>query len=140
MEYHPINSISPADGRYYDRTRETSTYFSEFALIKYRVYVEIQYFVALVKLPLDQLKAFPTEKITDIIQIFEQFSTADALRIKEIERTTNHDVKAVEYFLKEKFELIGVESFSEFIHFGLTSQDINNTATGLFSTARCIER
>ncbi|PKP18665.1 MAG: adenylosuccinate lyase, partial [Bacteroidetes bacterium HGW-Bacteroidetes-21] len=128
MEYHPINSISPADGRYYDRTRETSTYFSEFALIKYRVYVEIQYFVALVKLPLDQLKAFPTEKITDIIQIFEQFSTADALRIKEIERTTNHDVKAVEYFLKEKFELIGVESFSEFIHFGLTSQDINNTA------------
>ncbi len=128
MENHPLLNISPVDGRYYDKTSELSRYFSEFALIRNRVFVEIQYFTALVKLDLSGLSSFPKDKLHVLSQINDKFSLEDAIRIKEIEKVTNHDVKAVEYFLKEKFHETGLEKFSEFIHFGLTSQDINNTA------------
>ncbi len=124
-------SISPIDGRYADKTRELNAYFSEYALIRYRVFVEIQYFIALCQYGLPQLAAFEDDKIDDLNAIFERFSLADAEQIKAIERTTNHDVKAVEYFLKEKFDTLDLGSLREFVHFGLTSQDINNTATPL---------
>ncbi|MFN0013258.1 MAG: lyase family protein, partial [Saprospiraceae bacterium] len=124
-------SISPIDGRYADKTRELNPYFSEYALIRYRVFVEIQYFIALCQYGLPQLAAFDDDKIDDLNAIFERFSLADAEQIKGIERTTNHDVKAVEYFLKEKFDALTLGSLREFVHFGLTSQDINNTATPL---------
>ncbi len=134
-----LSAISPIDGRYADKTKELSAYFSEFALIRYRVFVEIQYFIALCNHPLPQLANFSEEKIEALDLVFEQFSLADAERIKEIERTTNHDVKAVEYFLREKFEGLDIPQFKEFIHFGLTSQDVNNTATPL-SIKHAIER
>lgn len=126
-----LNAISPIDGRYQKKTKELADYFSEFALIKYRVFVEIQYFIALCQCPLPQLEAFDLEKVDVLNDIFEDFNLTDALRVKEIESTTNHDVKAVEYFLKEKFDGLGIGQFKEFIHFGLTSQDINNTAIPL---------
>ncbi|MFT5166808.1 MAG: adenylosuccinate lyase [Saprospiraceae bacterium] len=126
-----LTAISPVDGRYQGKTKELSDYFSEFALIKYRVFVEIQYFIALVQHPLPQLVDFQEDMIEKLDDIFEQFSLPDAIIIKNIEKTTNHDVKAVEYFLKQKFEELGISEYKEFIHFGLTSQDINNTATPL---------
>ncbi len=126
-----LTAISPIDGRYADKTRELSAYFSEYALIRYRVFVEIQYFIALCQYGLPQLTAFEDAKIDDLNDIFEHFTVADAEQIKTIERTTNHDVKAVEYFLKRRFDALELGSLREFVHFGLTSQDINNTATPL---------
>ncbi|MDZ7880324.1 MAG: adenylosuccinate lyase [Saprospiraceae bacterium] len=134
-----LTSISPIDGRYAQQTQELAAYFSEFALIRYRVFVEIQYFIALCNYPLPQLADFSEEKIEALDKVFEQFSLADAERIKEIERTTNHDVKAVEYFLREKFDALDIAQYKEFIHFGLTSQDVNNTATPL-SIMHALER
>ncbi|MBK8192065.1 MAG: adenylosuccinate lyase [Lewinellaceae bacterium] len=124
-------AISPVDGRYADKTKELADYFSEYALIRYRVFVEIQYFIALCQYGLPQLSSFEDGKIDDLNGIFENFSMADAEQIKAIERTTNHDVKAVEYFLKERFDALELVELREFVHFGLTSQDINNTATPL---------
>lgn len=124
----PLMAISPIDGRYHNATAELSAYFSEYALIKYRVFVEIEYFIALYQHPLPQLQGFDkslTEKLQDI---YKNFSVEDAESIKLIEKTTNHDVKAVEYFIKKKFDELGLAEHKEFIHFGLTSQDINNTA------------
>jgi adenylosuccinate lyase len=126
-----LTAISPIDGRYARQTQVLSDYFSEYALIKYRVFVEIQYFIALCQLPLPQLSSVPEEKIDALNLIFENFSVENAERIKAIERTTNHDVKAVEYFLKEEFDKLDLQAVREFIHFGLTSQDINNTAVPL---------
>ncbi|MBE50279.1 MAG: adenylosuccinate lyase [Flavobacteriales bacterium] len=123
-----LKSISPVDGRYYKKTKVLRHYFSESALIKYRIHVEIEYFIALCELPLKQLRKFPKNKIKIIRNIYKEFNHEDALKVKEIEKTTNHDVKAVEYFIKEKFEAYNLSDFKEFIHFGLTSQDINNTA------------
>ena len=126
-----LTAISPIDGRYADKTRELSQYFSEFALIRYRVFVEIQYFIALCQYNLPQLAAFEEDKIDDLNAIFENFSLSDAEQIKTFERSTNHDVKAVEYFLKERFDGLELGELREFVHFGLTSQDINNTAIPL---------
>ena len=126
-----LNAVSPIDGRYRGKTKSLSTYFSEEALIKYRVLVEIEYFIALCELPLPQLADVSTTKFDELRNIYKNFSTADALWIKETEKTTNHDVKAVEYFIKDKFEALGLSANKEFIHFGLTSQDINNTAIPL---------
>ncbi|MDX1911219.1 MAG: adenylosuccinate lyase [Saprospiraceae bacterium] len=129
-------AISPIDGRYADKTAALSDYFSEYALIRYRVFVEIQYFIALCQYGLPQLTAFEEDKIDELNAVFERFSLADAEEIKDIERTTNHDVKAVEYFLKKRFDELGLGELREFVHFGLTSQDVNNTATPLlFKTA-----
>lgn len=125
-----LTSINPIDGRYRKQTEALEVYFSEFALIKYRVFVEIEYFIALIDLNLSQLDKKKIDKKT-LQEISNNFSIDDAKRIKEIEQTTNHDVKAVEYFIKEKLELIGYKEISEFVHFGLTSQDINNTAIPL---------
>jgi adenylosuccinate lyase len=126
-----LTAISPIDGRYAGQTRDLSEYFSEYALIRYRVFVEIQYFIALCQYGLPQLASFEEDKIDDLNAVFERFSLADAEQIKAIERTTNHDVKAVEYFLKQRFDGIEIGHLREFVHFGLTSQDINNTAMPL---------
>lgn len=123
-----LTKISPIDGRYANKTQALSEFFSEYALIKYRIWVELQYFVALIKLPLPQLESFPQEKLTDLERIANQFDVAEAEKVKAIERTTNHDVKAVEYYIKEQLDQLGLSNYKEFIHFGLTSQDINNTA------------
>lgn len=123
-----LTKISPIDGRYASKTQELNDFFSEYALIKYRVWVEIQYFIALVKLPLPQLKDFPTDKLPDLERICNQFDAVAAEKVKAIEKITNHDVKAVEYYIKEKLDQLGLDHYKEFIHFGLTSQDINNTA------------
>jgi len=123
-----LTAISPIDGRYASKTIELRKYFSEFALIKYRLKVEIEYFIALCELPLPQLEEFPQEKFDKLRNIYENFDTSGAERIKTIENTTNHDVKAVEYFLRECFDEMEISAYKEFIHFGLTSQDINNTA------------
>ncbi len=131
MEFSQLTAISPIDGRYRAKTEELASYFSEFALLKYRVRIEVEYFIALCELPLPQLKEVKKSLYPDFRKIYESFSIADAQRIKAIEKTTNHDVKAVEYFLKEQFEEMGLGSQKEFIHFGLTSQDINNTAVPL---------
>ena len=128
MSLSQLNAISPIDGRYRNKTEAFGNYFSEEALIKYRVQVEIEYFIALCEIPLPQLKAFDSSKFQELQKIYQDFSTADAIAIKEIEKTTNHDVKAVEYFIKSKFDALGLSEHKEFIHFGLTSQDINNTA------------
>lgn len=133
-----LTAISPIDGRYRKTCAPFADYFSEFALIKYRVLVEIEYFVALTAIPLPQLKDFPQEKLQALRRITSEFSAADAQKIKDTEKITNHDVKAVEYFIKEKFEALGLQKYSEFIHFGLTSQDINNTAVPL-SLKKCCE-
>ena len=126
-----LTAISPIDGRYAAHTKELSAYFSEYALIRYRVFVEIQYFIALCQYGLPQLESFEDDKIDELNGIFENFNLADAEQIKALERTTNHDVKAVEYFLKERFDALDLGDLREFVHFGLTSQDINNTATPL---------
>ncbi|MCL1932305.1 MAG: adenylosuccinate lyase [Candidatus Azobacteroides sp.] len=132
MELSVLTAISPADGRYRDKTDDLSVYFSEYALFKYRTLVEIEYFISLCELPVPQLAAINTpETISILRKIYRSFSLEDASRIKAIEKTTNHDVKAVEYFIKELFDKLHLESFKEFIHFGLTSQDINNTAIPL---------
>jgi adenylosuccinate lyase len=128
---HSLTAITPIDGRYYSKVATLSTYFSEFALIRYRVRVEIEYFIALCELPLPQLADVPATVFPKLRAIYEDFSTDDAVRIKEIEGVTNHDVKAVEYFIKEHFDSMGLSDFKEFIHFGLTSQDINNTSIPL---------
>ncbi len=131
MELSSLTAIAPIDGRYRSKVSNLAPYFSEFGLIHYRVYVEIEYFIALCQLPLPQLKAVNPEIFPQLRSVYENFQLKDAQRIKEIESTTNHDVKAVEYFLKEIFENLGLSAHKEFIHFGLTSQDINNTATPL---------
>ncbi len=126
-----LTAISPIDGRYQNKVNELSDYFSEYALIRYRVLVEVHYFLALAALPLPQLKDFGENDRNELIRLVNQFELAEAERIKHIERETNHDVKAVEYYLKEKFTALSLDRFQEFIHFGLTSQDINNTAIPL---------
>lgn len=131
MNLTQLNAISPIDGRYRNKIDKLANYFSEEALIKYRVRVEIEYFIALCELPLPQLSNFDTSLYSDLRKVYENFTTEDAIKIKDIEKVTNHDVKAVEYFIKEKFDTIGIAEFKEFIHFGLTSQDINNTAIPL---------
>jgi adenylosuccinate lyase len=131
MEFNALTAISPIDGRYQSRTAALQTYFSEFGLIRYRVLVEVEYLIALVDSGISNLQDFPKDKYAALRDIYTNFSQADALWIKETERTTNHDVKAVEYFLKEKMQGLGLEAYLEFIHFGLTSQDINNTAIPL---------
>lgn len=123
-----LRAISPIDGRYASKTKDLADFFSEEALIKYRVKVEVEYFIALCELPLPQLEGVSKDMFPKLREIYDNFSTIDATGIKEIEKTTNHDVKAVEYFIKEKFDGLGLSDFKEFIHFGLTSQDINNTA------------
>jgi len=128
MELTKLNAISPIDGRYRNTTEPLAAYFSEEALIKYRVFVEIEYFIALCELPLPQLKGVDKSVYTALRNIYKNFSAADAAQIKEIEKITNHDVKAVEYFIKEKTDGLKLDEQKEFIHFGLTSQDINNTA------------
>ena len=130
-EIFSLNAISPVDGRYSKATQKLADYFSEAALIRYRVWVEVEYFIALCELPLPQLTGFDKKHFDTLRNIYKNLTIDDALAVKEIERTTNHDVKAIEYFLKKKFELLGIDSFKEFIHFGLTSQDINNTAVPL---------
>jgi adenylosuccinate lyase len=124
-------SISPIDGRYAKTTEPLQNYFSEYALIRYRVRVEVEYFIALCQSPLPELIKFPKEKYESLRLLYRNFNLTDAEQIKEIERTTNHDVKAVEYFLKNEFDKLNLSNYKEFIHFGLTSQDINNTATPL---------
>ena len=131
MNLNSLNAISPIDGRYRNKTSELAPFFSEEALIKYRVQVEIEYFIALCQIPLVQLNDFNKDKFDSLRSIYQNFSQEDAQAIKTIEQVTNHDVKAVEYFIKEKFDELGLEAFKEFIHFGLTSQDINNTAIPL---------
>ncbi|WP_314278264.1 adenylosuccinate lyase [Capnocytophaga sputigena] len=126
-----LKAISPIDGRYADKTTSLVPFFSEMALIRYRVQVEVEYFIALCELPLPQLAAFPKEKYTDLRKLYQNFTEEEALKVKEIEQTTNHDVKAVEYFIKEAFDYLQLQPYKEFIHFGLTSQDINNTAIPL---------
>jgi len=129
MSLTTLNAISPVDGRYRRVTDKLGDYFSEAALIKYRILVEVEYFISLCELPLPQLAEFDKNLFSDLRGLYENFTDADALRIKEIEKVTNHDVKAVEYFIKEKLDAIGIGGDSkEFIHFGLTSQDINNTS------------
>ena len=128
MTLDALTAISPVDGRYRTKTESLAPFFSEYGLIKYRVLVEVEYFIALCELPLPQLSGFDNSRFSELRKIYEEFTTEDACRIKTIEKTTNHDVKAVEYFLKEKFEVLGLKDSMEFIHFGLTSQDINNTA------------
>ena len=127
----PLTAISPIDGRYHSKTKQLSAYFSEEALIRYRVKVEVEYFIALCELPLPQLKDIDHSVFPELRTIYENFTSIDAQAVKEIEKTTNHDVKAVEYLLKNKFDELGLEKSKEFIHFGLTSQDINNTAVPL---------
>ncbi|NHM02998.1 adenylosuccinate lyase [Flavobacterium difficile] len=131
MQLTELNAVSPIDGRYRGKTKSLSAYFSEEALIKYRVLVEVEYFIALCENNLPQLKGVDKNLFGKLRGIYENFSTEEALWIKETEKTTNHDVKAVEYFIKKKFDEFGLEAFKEFIHFGLTSQDINNTAIPL---------
>lgn len=132
MDLNLLTAISPVDGRYRGKTEPLVEYFSEYALIRYRVRVEIEYFITLCELPLPQLASFPTELFERLRQIYKDFTTDDAQRVKDIEKVTNHDVKAVEYFIKEQFDAIGgLDVYKEFIHFGLTSQDINNTSVPL---------
>jgi len=138
MQLTELNAISPIDGRYRSKTISLATYFSEEALIKYRVLVEIEYFIALCEANLPQLSSIKNSDFEDLRKIYTQFSTEDALWIKETEKITNHDVKAVEYFIKNKFDALGLNPYKEFIHFGLTSQDINNTAIPL-STKEAFE-
>ena len=139
MSLTTLNAISPIDGRYRKATKPLAPFFSEEALIKYRVLVEIEYFIALCESDLPQLKGVNKTSFEGLRNIYKNFTTEDALVIKETEKVTNHDVKAVEYFIKDKFEELGLSEFKEFIHFGLTSQDINNTAIPL-STKEAFEQ
>lgn len=131
MELSPLNAVTPIDGRYFNKTNELQAYFSEKALIRYRVNTEIKYFIALCKQDIDQLKNINKDDLIRLENKLEAFSEADAIKIKETEKITNHDVKAVEYLVKEWFDEIGLSEYKEFVHFGLTSQDINNTALPL---------
>jgi adenylosuccinate lyase len=131
MNYTPLTAVSPIDGRYHSKTKALQPYYSEYGLIRYRVLVEVEYFIALTAIPLPSLADFPSDRIEPLRDLYRNFTEEDALWIKETEKTTNHDVKAVEYFLKEKMTQMGLERYLEFIHFGLTSQDINNTAIPL---------
>jgi len=131
MALSSLNAISPIDGRYRSKVEALGNYFSEEALIKYRVLVEVEYFIALCEIPLPQLESVNASVFEDLRAIYRRFSAEDATTIKDIEKVTNHDVKAVEYFIKGKFDALGLSDFKEFIHFGLTSQDINNTAIPL---------
>ena len=131
MSLNQLNAISPIDGRYRNKIEKLQDFFSEEALIKYRVLVEIEYFIALCEIPLPQLKGVDSSKFEALRDIYKSFTTENAQAIKDIEKVTNHDVKAVEYFIKDKFDALGLSEFKEFIHFGLTSQDINNTAIPL---------
>ena len=127
-----LTSISPIDGRYYRQVSDLSSYYSEFALIRYRVRVEIEYFIALCELPLPQLEGFDKRLYDSLRAVYQDMTEEEAAEVKEIEKTTNHDVKAVEYYIKRKFDSLGINPrFKEFVHFGLTSQDINNTAVPL---------
>ena len=128
MSLTPLTAVTPIDGRYISKTSSLQAYFSEAALIKFRVKVEIEYFIALCNSSILQLNHFPTNKFTKLRDLYTKFTESDAQKVKDIESITNHDVKAVEYFIKEKFDKLGLQEFKEFIHFGLTSQDINNTA------------
>ena len=128
MSLSPLTAVSPIDGRYHSKTESLAPYFSEYALIRYRVNVEVEYFIALCEIPLPQLEGVAPEMKEKLRDIYRNFSVDNAQRIKDIESVTNHDVKAVEYFLKEQFDALGLEQYKEFIHFGLTSQDINNTS------------
>ena len=127
----PLTAISPVDGRYRNKTEKLADYFSEQALIRYRIRVEVEYFISLCELPLPQLAGIDPAKFAELRRLYADFSTADAERVKEIEAVTNHDVKAVEYIIKEKMDALGLAAYKEFVHFGLTSQDINNTAIPL---------
>lgn len=132
MKLDILTAISPIDGRYRGKTEPLADYFSEYALIRYRIRVEIEYFIALCEIPLPQLKGFDHTKFETLRNIYKNFSEVDAARVKDIEKITNHDVKAVEYFIKEQFDKIGgLDAYKEFVHFGLTSQDINNTSAPL---------
>ena len=131
MNLSLLTAISPVDGRYRTKSEAYAAFFSEYALIRYRVLVEVEYFIALCEIPLKQLEQVPTDVFPKLRSVYQNFTEADAQRIKEIEKTTNHDVKAVEYFRKEKFDAFRLDQFKEFIHFGLTSQDINNTSIPL---------
>ena len=132
MELNKLTAISPIDGRYRGKTEPLGEYFSEYALIRYRVRVEIEYFITLCELPLPQLEGFDHSLFERLRDIYRFFTVDDAQRVKDIEKVTNHDVKAVEYFIKEKLDAIGgFDAYKEFIHFGLTSQDINNTSVPL---------
>jgi len=128
MDLSPLTAVSPIDGRYHGKTHELSMYFSEFALFKYRVKVEVEYFIALCKIPLPGLESLTKKQFEQMRKLVVDFTEDDARTIKEIEKTTNHDVKAVEYFVKGQMEKMGLSEYKEFVHFGLTSQDINNTA------------
>ena len=128
MALTPLTAVTPIDGRYISKTSSLQAYFSEAALIKFRVQVEIEYFIALCNSSIIQLNHFPSNKFSELRDLYTNFKESDAQRIKDIESITNHDVKAVEYFIKEEFDKLGLQEFKEFIHFGLTSQDINNTA------------
>jgi len=131
MEFSTLDAVGPIDGRYRGATAALAAYFSEGALMRYRVKVEVEYFIALCTIPLPPLASVPHERFVPLRKIYQEFTTQDAVRIKQIEKTTNHDVKAVEYFLKERFAAMGLDAVAELIHFGLTSQDINNTALPL---------
>ena len=131
MLLNTLNAISPVDGRYRSKSKPLNAFFSEYALIKYRVKIEIEYFISLCSHPIPQLESFQHSLFEDLRSIYEHFSQENAKVIKDIEKTTNHDVKAVEYFLKNEFDRLGISEYKEFIHFGLTSQDINNTAVPL---------
>ena len=139
MKLNALNAISPIDGRYRGKTKELSAYFSEEALIQYRVRIEVEYFIALCELPLPQLSSFNPSLFEELRSIYKHFTEDDAAAIKTIEKTTNHDVKAVEYFIKQEFDKLELQEYKEFIHFGLTSQDINNTAIPL-SVKEAIEK
>ena len=131
MNLNVLTAISPVDGRCRRAGKELAAYFSEYALIKYRVRVEIEYFIALCEIPLPQLASINKSTYSSLREIYQNFSEEDAMAIKDIEKVTNHDVKAVEYFIKEKFDELKLAEYKEFIHFGLTSQDINNTSVPL---------
>ncbi len=128
MELNPLTAISPVDGRYRSQSQVLAAYFSEHALIRYRIWVEVEYFIGLCEIPLPQLSELNHANFPKLRDIYQKLEESHVLRVKELERTTNHDVKAVEYFIKEQFDVLGLSAFKEFIHFGLTSQDINNTA------------
>lgn len=139
MDFSPLQAISPVDGRYRRMTAPLADYFSEAALIKYRIQVEVEYFIALCRLPLPALNDFDVSRFEELRDLYRNFTQPVAQRVKDIERVTNHDVKAVEYILKEEFEALGLKAFKEYIHFGLTSQDINNTALPLSMKAAWLE-
>ena len=131
MELTPLTAVSPVDGRYAGKTESLREYFSEFALIRYRVRVEIEYFIALCSIPLPQLADFDRSRFGELRDIYMKMTPEEAARVKEIEKVTNHDVKAIEYYIKEHFKAMGISRWGEFVHFGLTSQDINNTSVPL---------